>query len=320
MRCMTRVGRTIGMAMLGAIAVSWAAPQAAAQDKTLAWIPKATNSTFWLAVKRGAEKAGEELGYEILYVGVQEQTNIAGQVNLVNDMVVRKVDGILIAATDAKALAPAVEKAIESGVPVITLDSGVDSDAPYAYIATDNVGAAKIAAETLAKLIDGKGKVGDIGITAGSQTGREREDGFLEGMKAFPDIEVLPVQYSGCDPAKSLNVATDMFTGNQDIAGYFGACDGGGTGAGQLVKQKGLKGQVHVVSFDTSPEELQLFKDGYIDALIVQDPFQMGYRGVHAMDKVLKGEKVEPRVVEIPAQVVTMENFDDPAIQELLNQ
>ena len=102
--------------------------------------------------------------------------------------------------------------------------------------------------------------------------------------------------------------------------GYFGACDGGGTGSGQLVKQKGLKGKVHVVSFDTSPEELQLFKDGYIDALIVQDPFQMGYRGVHAMDKVLKGEKVEPRVVEIPAQVVTKDNFNDPEIQELLNQ
>ncbi|HEX5078245.1 MAG TPA: substrate-binding domain-containing protein, partial [Geminicoccaceae bacterium] len=121
-------------------------------------------------------------------------------------------------------------------------------------------------------------------------------------------------------PAKALNIATDMYTGNQDIVGYFGACDGGGTGAGQLVKQKDLKGKVHVVSFDTSPEELQLFKDGYIDALIVQDPFQMGYRGVHAMDKVLKGEKIEPRVVEIPAQVVTMDNFNDPKIQELLNQ
>ena len=296
-------------------------PQATAQEKkTLAWIPKATNSTFWLAVKRGAEAAGNELGYDILYVGVQEQTNIAGQVNLVNDMVVRKVAGILIAATDAKALAPAVEQAIERGVPVITLDSGVDSDKPYAYIATDNIGAARIAAQTLAGLIGGKGKVGDIGITAGSQTGREREQGFLEGMKEFPEVEVLAVQYSGCDPAKSLNVATDFYTANPDLVGFFGACDGGGTGSGQLVKQKDLKGKVRVVSFDTSPEELQLFKDGYIDALIVQDPYQMGYRGVYAMDKVLKGEKVEPRVVEIPAQVVTKDNFDDPKIQELLNQ
>lgn len=314
------IGIVALVTLLGASHMGGLVPEAAAQTKTLAWIPKSTNSTFWLAVKRGAEKAGGELGYEILYVGVQDQTNIAGQVNLVHDMVVRRIDGILIAATDAKALAPAVEKAIEAGVPVITLDSGVDSDAPYAYIATDNIGAARLAAETLAKLIGGKGKVGDIGITAGSQTGREREDGFLAGIKAFPDIEVLPVQYSACDPAKSLNVATDMYTGNPDIAGYFGACDGGGTGAGQLVKQKGLKGKVHVVAFDSSPEELQLFKDGYIDALILQDPFQMGYRGVYAMEKVLKGEKVVPKKVEIPAQVVTKENFNDPKIQELLKQ
>ena len=80
---------------------------------------------------------------------------------------------------------------------------------------------------------------------------------------------------------------------------------------------EGPEGQGPCVSFDASPEQLQLFKDGYIDALIVQDPYQMGYRGVYAMDKVLKGEKVEPRVVEIPAQVVTKDNFDDPKIQEL---
>ena len=154
----------------------------------------------------------------MLYVGVQEQTNIAGQVNLVNDMVVRKVAGILIAATDAKALAPAVDKAIDKGVPVITLDSGVNYDKPYAYIATDNIGAAKMAAKTMAELIGGKGKIGDIGITAGSQTGREREQGFLDGMKAHPDIKVLGVQYSGCDPAKALNIATDLMTANPDLA------------------------------------------------------------------------------------------------------
>ncbi len=321
MRSSRLAGWGITTLAAGALLAAGLVPDARAADKkTLAWIPKATNSTFWLAVKRGAEKAGSELGYDVLYVGVQEQTNIAGQVNLVNDMVVRKVAGILIAATDAKALAPAVDKAIDKGVPVITLNSGVDSDKPYAYIATDNIGAAKMAAKTMAELVGGKGKIGDIGITAGSQTGREREQGFLDGMKAYPDIKVLGVQYCGCDPAKALNIATDLMTANPDLAGFYGACDGGGTGSGQLVKQKGLKGKVHVVSFDTSPEELQLFKDGYIEALIVQDPFQMGYRGVYAMDKVLKGEKVEPRVVAIPAQVVTKANFDDPKIQELLKQ
>ncbi len=109
-------------------------------DRTLVWIPKTTNSTYWLAVLAGAKKAAAELGYkDVLYKGTPSQTDIAGQVNLVNDEVQAKVAGILIAATDAKALVSPVEAAIKAGVPVVTLDSGIDSKAPYAYIATDNV-------------------------------------------------------------------------------------------------------------------------------------------------------------------------------------
>jgi ribose transport system substrate-binding protein len=304
-------------AVMTAVAAAGFGSDAIAADKTLAWIPKSTDSSFWLAIKRGAEKAGAELGYEVLYVGVQDQTNIPGQINLVNDMVTRRIDGILIAATDAKALSAPVTKAIEAGVPVITVDSGIDPDTSLAYIATDNIGAAKAAAKTLAELIGGKGKVGDIGITAGSQTGYERESGFLEEMKNYPDIEVVPVQYSGCSPAKALNIATDTYTGNPDLVGFYGACDGAGTGAGQLTKQKDL--DLRIVAFDSSAEEFELFKEGFIDALILQDPFKMGYDGVHAMDKILNGETIEPRVVAIPAQVVTLENMNEPAIQKLLS-
>jgi ribose transport system substrate-binding protein len=304
-------------AVMTAVAAAGFGSDAIAADKTLAWIPKSTDSSFWLAIKRGAEKAGEELGYEVLYVGVQDQTNIPGQINLVNDMVTRRIDGILIAATDAKALSDPVTRAIEAGVPVITVDSGIDPDTSLAYIATDNIGAARLAAQTLAELIGGKGKVGDIGITAGSQTGYERENGFLEEIKNHPDIEVLPVQYSGCSPAKALNIATDMHTGNPDLVGFYGACDGAGTGAGQLSKQKEL--DLRIVAFDSSAEEFELFKEGFIDALILQDPYKMGYDGVYAMDTILKGGTVEPRTVAIPAQVVTLENMNEPAIQKLLS-
>jgi ribose transport system substrate-binding protein len=314
----SRAFRTVAAAaVIAAFSAVGFGSNAIAADKTLAWIPKSTDSSFWLAIKRGAEKAGEELGYEVLYVGTQDQTQIAGQINLVNDMVTRKIDGILIAATDAKALSAPVANAVEAGVPVITVDSGIDPDTSLAYIATDNVGAARAAAKTLAALIGGKGKVGDIGITAGSQTGYERESGFLEEMKNYPDIEVVPVQYSGCSPAKALNIATDTYTGNPDLVGFYGACDGAGTGAGQLTKQKDL--DLRIVAFDSSAEEFELFKEGFIDALILQDPYKMGYDGVYAMDKLLKGEKVEPRTVAIPAQVVTLENMNEPAIQKLLS-
>jgi len=303
----------------GGLAFGGWAPWSAAAEKTAVFIPKATNSTFWLALLKGAQDAGKKLGYKVLYQGVAEQTDIAGQVNVVNDMVSRKVSGILIAATDAKALAPAVENAIKKGVPVITVDSGVDSDAPYAYIATDNLGAARVAADTLAALINLKGVVGDIGITAGSVTGRQREDGFVSRMKEkYPGIRVVAVQYAACDPAKALNIATDMLTGNPTLNAFYGACDGAGTGAAQLVKQRQLKGKVKTVAFDVSPEEFQLFLDGYVDAMIVQDPYTMGYTGMEDLDKVVKGGHIDKKIIQIPAVVVSKANLKESKVQTLL--
>ncbi len=303
----------------GGLAFGGWAPWSAGAEKTAVFIPKATNSTFWLALLKGAQDAGKKLGYKVLYQGVAEQTDIAGQVNVVNDMVSRKVSGILIAATDAKALAPAVENAIKKGVPVITVDSGVDSDAPYAYIATDNLGAAKVAADTLAALINLKGVVGDIGITAGSVTGRQREDGFVSRMKEkYPGIRVVAVQYAACDPAKALNIATDMLTGNPTLNAFYGACDGAGTGAAQLIKQRQLKGKIKTVAFDVSPEEFQLFLDGYVDAMIVQDPYTMGYTGMEDLDKVVKGGHIDKKIVQIPAVVVSKANLKESKVQTLL--
>jgi ribose transport system substrate-binding protein len=303
----------------GGLAFGGWAPWSAGAEKTAVFIPKATNSTFWLALLKGAQDAGKKLGYKVLYQGVAEQTDIAGQVNVVNDMVSRKVSGILIAATDAKALAPAVENAIKKGVPVITVDSGVDSDAPYAYIATDNLGAARVAADTLAALINLKGVVGDIGITAGSVTGRQREDGFVSRMKEkYPGIRVVAVQYAACDPAKALNIATDMLTGNPTLNAFYGACDGAGTGAAQLIKQRQLKGKIKTVAFDVSPEEFQLFLDGYVDAMIVQDPYTMGYTGMEDLDKVVKGGHIDKKIVQIPAVVVSKANLKESKVQTLL--
>ena len=83
-----------------------------------------------------------------------------------------------------------------------------------------------------------------------------------------------------------------------------------------MVKQKGL--DMRVVSFDSSPEEFQLFLEGHIDALILQDPFRMGYDGLYTLDKILNGQTVTPRIVAIPAQVLTKENMNEPALQKLL--
>ena len=195
-------------------------------NRTLVWIPE-DGQLHLLARRLGrCQEAAAELGYkEVLYKGTASQADIAGQVNLVNDMVSRKVSGVMIAATDAKALVdPAGESGRRGGA---RRDPGLGRRFPEAlrvHCDCDNIAAAKTAADVLGGLIAGKGTVGDIGITAGSQTGREREDGFVKQIKAkYPEVKVLAVQYTGCDPAKSLNIATDMLTGNPGLVGFYGA-------------------------------------------------------------------------------------------------
>jgi ribose transport system substrate-binding protein len=289
-------------------------------NRTLALIVKTVQSPSFKIFWDGAVKAGQELGYkEVLYRGAATQADIAGQVNLVNDMVSAHVAGIILIATDAKALVKPAEDAMAQGVPLVTIDSGIDSTKPFAYIATDNIAGAATAADELAKLIGGKGVVGDLGITAGSQTGIEREKGFVDEIKAkYPDIKVLPVQYTGCDPAQALNIASDEQTGNPTMAGFYGACDGPGAGAGQMIKQRSLKGQVHVVTFDATPELFNLFLDGYVDTLIIQDLYRVGYLGVYAMDKAVHGQAINPKNVAIPIVVVTRQNITDPKIYALM--
>jgi ribose transport system substrate-binding protein len=224
-----------------------------------------------------------------------------------------------MAATDAEALIPPVEEAIAAGVPVVMVDSGVNSDAPLAVITTDNLAAAAEGARVLADLVGGEGKVANLGILAGSQTGSERDSGFLDEIAAnYPNIEVLPTIFTGCDPAEALNAATDLLTANPDIKGFYSACAANGLGAAQAVKALGLQGQVAIVTFDPNPEVMPLFEDGTIAAIIAQNPYSMGVQGVDAIDAAIKGYAIRNKNVMIPAVVITMENYELPEIQALV--
>src|SRR5262245_46311517 len=167
-------------------------PATGAQPKTIVFIPKSTDVTYWLFLRKGAVDKANELGYTVQYQGVSRESDVTGEVNLVRNVVSSHPAGILCAATDAQALVAPVEDGIKAGVPIIMVDSGVSSDAPYASITTDNYNGGYQLGKKLADLIGGKGKVINLGITAGSQTGRERNDGFLAAMKEYPGIAVLP--------------------------------------------------------------------------------------------------------------------------------
>lgn len=293
------------------------APTPEERPLRIAVIPKGLAHQFWLTIKAGAEAAAAEAGAEILWQGPNKETEVEKQINIVQDMISSKVDGLVLAACDENALIPMVQRATDEGIPVITIDSGVASDLPLSFVATDNVAGAEMAARTLAELVGNGGNVGLIPFIKGAATSNMREEGFLKGIAAFPDITVSATLYCQSDVAKAMEVTQDMLTRTSDLKGIFATNEPAAIGAAQAIKAAGKQDQVKVVAFDAAEEEITALKDGSVQALIVQNPYQMGYLGVKAALDAIAGKPVEKRI-DTGVSVVTMANFDEPAIQELL--
>lgn len=279
--------------------------------------PKGLVHSFWVTVKAGADSAGKEFGAEVVWKGPTQETDIAGQIAIIEDYINKGIDAIVLAACDAQGLIPVLEKAQQKGIPVITIDSGVDSDIPFSFIATDNILAAEKAAQKLAELIGAEGEVACIPFVPGAATSNWREQGFVEEIKKYPDIELLPIRYSQSEVAIGMAVTEDLLTGHPDLKGIFAANEAGTIGVIQALKTKNKIGQVNVVGFDAASNEVNALQAGEIDALIVQDPFKMGYEGVKAAMMSIKGESV-PNRIDTGVYVVTRENLNQPEIQRLL--
>ncbi len=294
-----------------------AAPQKA-QGLRIAVVPKGFVHEFWLTVKAGAEAAAQEHGASILWNGPNAETDVAEQISIIEDMLNQKVDALVMAACNEVALVDVVAKAHAAGIPVVTIDSGVKSDLPISYVATDNVAGARKAAEVLAKLVGEAGPVGLIPFVQGAATSEMREQGFKDGLSAYPNVQLVATLYSQSDVAKGMAAAEDMMTAHPDLKGIFAANESGAMGAVQAIEAAGKAGQIKVVAFDSADREVEALQSGSIDALIVQNPFQMGFQGVKAAIDSIQGKPVEKRI-DTGVTVVTRENMNEPEIQKLLH-
>lgn len=297
-----------------------APPEAAAPaaGPTIAVVPKAVSQQFWTTVRAGAEAAGKELGVTIVWKGPNVETDIAGQKGIVEDFATQKVAAIVLAAVDADALVDTIKQAEAAGVPVITIDSGVNYPEVRSLVATDNVAGARTAGQKLIELIGGKGKVGLIPFVKGAASSEDREKGFREVVAEAPEVTIAATDYSESDEGKAKNVTQDMLTSVPELAGIFAANEAGAVGAANALKETGEAGKVKLVGYDGSPAEIKLLQEGVIQALVVQDPFKMGHEGVVQAAKAARGEPVTKRV-DTGVVVVTKENLNSPDVQKLLN-
>jgi ribose transport system substrate-binding protein len=305
------------LAVLGCLTAP-ACNRSGGDKRVIAVIPKGVAHFFWQSVHAGAEAAGKEFGVEVMWKGPAQETDYSGQINIVEDAINRRVDGIVLAPSHGDALVPIVERAQKEGIPVTIFDSGISTEAYLSYVATDNRHGGVVAAERLAERLGGKGKVAILGVKAGSVSTDEREQGFQDTIKKkYPGISIVAFQYGDADRAKSLDRAIDILTANADLDGMFASNESSTVGAVQAIKQKGLAGKVILGGFDSSPNLIDDLKAGAIDSLVLQDPFKMGYEGVKAIVDRLNGRTPERRV-DTGVKLLTRENIDTPEMQQLI--
>ncbi len=294
--------------------------QSAGGKRVIAVIPKGVSHFFWQSVHAGADAAAKEFNVEVVWKGPAQDTDYAGQINIVEDAINRRVDGICVAPSHKEALVPMVERAQREGIPVTIFDSGIGTENYTSYVATDNRQGGRIAAERLAERLGGKGRIGILGVKVGSVSTDEREEGFQEVIKQkYPGIEIVAFQYGEGDRARSLDRAADILTAHSDLNGFFASNESSTVGVVQAIKQKGMGGKILLVGFDSSPNLIDDLKSGAIDSLVLQNPFKIGYEAVKSMVAKLDGQ-TPPRLVDTGVKLLTRDNLDTPEMQQLLKQ
>jgi ribose transport system substrate-binding protein len=283
-------------------------------------IPKETASVYWEGVRQGALKAGAEEKYEILWNGPEIETDRERQIQIIEDMIARKVDGIVLAPNDRKALVPAVERIDASKIPCVIIDSGVETDKYLAFLATDNYKGGVLAAQRMGEVLGGKGRIIVVEWTPGSASTEYRLQGFRATLaQEFPGIEIVDSKYGNPPTMEKIrDVTQDMLARNAGIDAIF-ACNATTSGGALTALREAQPGdqRIKMVGFDAWPMLVDGLEKGELDGLIIQNPYKMGYEGVKMIVRHLRGETV-PKQVDTGVELITKERLSDPKIKELL--
>jgi ribose transport system substrate-binding protein len=279
-------------------------------------VPKGANHIFWQTVRAGAIKAAREYKLEVEWNAPTLEIDSSRQISIVDSMVNRRLAGIALAPVDRKALVNVVERAHNSGIPVAIFDSDIDTGNRLIYVATNNREGGRMAARKLAELLSQRGKVAVIGFMPGSASTMEREEGFAEEMKKFPGIDVVQIAFGMADRAKARAATENILTAHPDLKGLFADNESSSAGAVMGLKAR-TASQVRMVAFDANEQLISDLRERHIDALIVQDPFRMGYESVKAVGEKLNGQE-PPREIDSGVALVTREDLEKPDVVRLL--
>jgi ribose transport system substrate-binding protein len=290
-----------------------------AKTYKIAVIPKGTTHEYWKSVHAGAVKAAQELNVEVFWKGPQKEDDRAQQITVVEDFISRRVDGIVLAPLDDRALMRPVDEARREGIPVVIMDSNLQGDNYVSFIATDNYQGGVIAAHHLAKVLGKKGRIFLIRYLEGSASTTFREQGFLDTVtREYPEIELLVKdQFTGTTTESAYQLVENLLSRYPEVEGIFAPNESSTFGTLRALQHFGLAGQVKLVGFDSSIKLIQALRKGEIQGLVLQDPMKMGYLSVKTLVDHLQGRPVDKRI-DTGVILATQENMEWPEIETLL--
>lgn len=287
----------------------------------IAVVPKGTSHEFWRSVHFGAQQAAQEIGnVEIIWRGPVVESDTGSQIEVVKNMVTMQVDGIVLAPNQKGSLVDVVDEAITEGIPVVIFDSGLAAGPKIvSYVATDNFKGGQLAADAMAKAIGEKGNVILLRYMAGSESTEQREEGFLDGLKKYPNINVVSSDQRGGDNATQAKEKVDQLLQihGDDLAGIFAVCEPNANGTLESLRNAGLNRKVKFIAFDPSDALIEALGDGSCSGIVLQDPVQMGYQSVKTLVASLGGEAA-PEFTSTGEYVATPENMAEEKYQKLL--
>lgn len=288
-------------------------------DQSIVFVPKTIDKgiEFWQVVEQGVSAAAAELGTEVEVVGTDAEKDVDDQIRILREIIAMKPKAIVLAASDYERTVPVAQEIVQAGIPLITVDSGLKGGISKSFIATDNVEAGKKAAGALVQALPDKGQVAIISFVKGSSTSIERENGLREVLQKESGIQILDTFYSEGSSDKAYEITRSLLTDYPHLKAIVGLNEPSTLGAAKALRDLKRPGEVKLIGFDSSKEEIGFLEDEIIQAIVVQKPFNMGYMALKTAVQLSGGEKVEAWI-DTGSEVIWKSNMYSKPNQKLL--
>lgn len=306
-------------AVIGSVYVLVSDPWAK-KDKPILFVPKTVDGRidFWQVLGQGVYMAAKEFGEQVQTVGTVSESDIDGQIALLEKAIGEQPKAIVMAASDYDRLVPVAKKITAAGISLITVDSGLNGGISASFIATNNYEAGRKAGDSVLKWVQKGAQIAIINSVKGASATMDRERGTRDRLKEAGGVYVMEQSYySNASEPKAYDIVMKLLQENPEISGIVCMNEPSTVGAAKAIKQLDVSSSVKLVGFDASTDEIAFLEEGIIQAIVVQNPFNMGYLAIRTAVDASKGHKVEP-LIDTGSEVITKQNMYTKENQKLL--